>query len=197
MDYLTFEDKTEMSSGIQHSRPLCLSLSLSFSDSSHLCRVNRWWLDNTLMNLLMLIPFETVNWIRNTSRLGVGLIIRVTLYSVQCDMQYAADQCSAYLLVRLHPNIGVSGTAVHWRSLLPNEVCHLNTPSRVPVRAHKCMHTYVLPTQAQSTPSLKSEWMAQSKKCHQIMCTVDSVIRHSCLSIQSVHLTPFKVKQVM
>lgn len=56
---------------------------------------------------------------------------------VRYGMQYAADQCAVYLLVRLQPNIGVPGAAVHWWSLLPDEVCHLNTPSRVPVQTHK------------------------------------------------------------
>lgn len=87
----------------------------------------------------------------------MDLLIRVILYSAQCGMQHAANQCSAYLLVRLHPNIGVPGTAVHWRSLLPDEVCHLNAPSRVPVQTHKHIHTLVLPALAGSTSSLKSE----------------------------------------
>lgn len=68
---------------------------------------------------------------------GVCLIIGVMLYSASCGMQQAASQCSAYLLVRLHPNIGVPGTAVHWWSLLPDEVGHLYTPSRVPAQTQK------------------------------------------------------------
>lgn len=75
-------------------------------------------------------------------RRGRGFIIRVILYSSHYGMQYVVHQCSAYLLVRLHPNVGVPGTTVHWRSLLPDEVCHLNTPSRIPVQithTHHCI----------------------------------------------------------
>lgn len=82
---------------------------------------------------------------------GVALIIGVMLYSAPCGMQHAANQRYAYLLVRLHPNIGVPGTAVHWWSLLPDEVCHLYTPSRVPAQTHKQMRTLVLPVQEQET----------------------------------------------
>lgn len=74
-------------------------------------------------------------------------------------MQHGADQCSAYLVVWLHPNIGVPRTAVHRRSLLPDKVCHLNTPSRVSEKTDKHMLTLVLPAQAQCTPSLKSHSM--------------------------------------
>ena len=70
-----------------------------------------------------------------TGRRGGGWALYPGSYDIQaqCSMQHAAKQCSAYLLVRLHPNIGVPGTAVHRRSLLPDEVCHLNTPSGVTV----------------------------------------------------------------
>lgn len=91
-------------------------------------------------------------------------------------------KCSAYLLIRLHPNIGVPGTAVHWWSLLPDEVCHLNTPSRVPVQTHKHMHRLVLSAQAQCTPLLESERMVHSEKCH-ASCS-DDVLYVICVLTQ-------------
>lgn len=70
-------------------------------------------------------------------------------------------QCSAHLLVRLHPDVGVPGAAVHWRCLLSNEVRHLNPSSRIPERTTGIpMHTHMAVTTLHSLQG--APWSAKS-----------------------------------